>query len=121
MGNRRLTGIAPGVNGTDAANFDQVRKAYGGVAMAFALTAVSPSLAPGEQAVTAGTGVFEDQWGFSLKYEARPADKWFVGAGVTVGSTASGAAAPASATSGDDGSGPRLVRGPDPFRRPTLN
>jgi len=85
-GLRRITNVAAGINGTDAANFNQVRKAYGGVAMAFAMTAIAPTLAPGEQSVTGGVGVFQDQWGFSLKYEARPADKWFVGAAVSVGS-----------------------------------
>jgi hypothetical protein len=53
--------------------------------MAFAQTAVSPTLATGEQSLTAGAGVFESQGGFALKYEARPADKWFLGAAVSVG------------------------------------
>ena len=86
VGDRRLTGIAAGTGTNDAANFGQVRRAYSGVAMAFALTATSPTLATGEQSLSAGTGVFENQWGFSLKYEARPSDRWFLGAGVTVGS-----------------------------------
>jgi trimeric autotransporter adhesin len=86
VGDRRLTNVAPGVNNSDAANYGQVRKAYGGVAMAFAMTAVQPTLATGEQALSAGTGTYQDQWGFSLKYEARPSDKWFLGAAVAVGS-----------------------------------
>ncbi|HLI65256.1 MAG TPA: YadA-like family protein [Caulobacteraceae bacterium] len=85
VGTRRLTNVSPGVNGTDAANFSQVRRAYSGIAMAFAQTAVQPSLATGEQSLTGGAGVFQDQWGFALKYEARPADKWFVGAAISVG------------------------------------
>ena len=72
-GTRRLTNVAAGNNNTDAANFGQVRKAYSGVAMAFAQTAVSPTLATGEQSITLGGGVFESQGGFALKYEARPA------------------------------------------------
>jgi autotransporter adhesin len=84
-GDRRLTNVAPGRDNTDAANFGQVRKAYSGVAMAFAQTAISPTLATGEQSVTLGGGVFESQGGFALKYEARPADKWFLGAAVSVG------------------------------------
>jgi len=85
VGDRRLTNVAPGQNNTDAANFGQVRKAYSGVAMAFAQTAISPTLATGEQSLTLGGGVFESQGGFALKYEARPGDKWFVGAAVSVG------------------------------------
>jgi hypothetical protein len=84
-GDRRLTNVAPGRESTDAANFGQVRKAYSGVAMAFAQTAVSPTLATGEQSLTFGGGVFESQGGFAFKYEARPADKWFLGAAVSVG------------------------------------
>ncbi|HEX4197235.1 MAG TPA: YadA-like family protein [Caulobacteraceae bacterium] len=84
-GTRRLTNVSAGTNTTDAANFGQVRKAYSGIAMAFAQTAISPTLATGEQSLTAGGGVFEDQWGFSLKYEARPADRWFIGGAVSVG------------------------------------
>jgi hypothetical protein len=53
--------------------------------MAFAQTAISPTLATGEQSITLGGGVFESQGGFALKYEARPGDKWFVGAAVSVG------------------------------------
>jgi hypothetical protein len=86
VGDRTLTGIAAGTGPNDAANFGQVQKAYSGVAMAFALTATQPTLATGEQSLSAGAGVFQDQWGFSLKYEARPSDRWFIGAGVTVGS-----------------------------------
>ena len=37
VGNRRLVGIASGTSSNDAANFGQVRRAYSGVAMAFAL------------------------------------------------------------------------------------
>ena len=85
VGTRRLTNVSPGSNSTDAANFGQVRKAYSGIAMAFAQTAVQPSLATGEQSLSVGTGVFEDQWGFALKYQARPGDKWFVGAAISVG------------------------------------
>jgi autotransporter adhesin len=81
---RRLTNIAPGVYNTDAANYGQVRRAYGGVAMAFAMTSVQPSLAPREQAVSLGVGTYQWQQGFSLRYEARPTDKVFVGAGVAV-------------------------------------
>jgi hypothetical protein len=84
-GLRRLTNVAPGRSTSDVANFGQVRKAYSGIAMAMAQTAVAPTLATGEQSLTAGGGVFESQGGFSLKYEARPADKWFIGAAVSVG------------------------------------
>jgi hypothetical protein len=85
VGDRRLTNVAPGINNNDAANFGQVRKAYAGVAMAFAQTAVSPTLAPGEQSLSFGGGAFESEGGFAFKYEARPSDKWFLGAAVSVG------------------------------------
>ena len=96
---RRLTNVAPGIAGTDAVNLDQlqavqsrdmaythsqVQRAYGGVAMAFALTAVSPTLAPGEQAVSGGAGYFKGESGFSFRYVARPSDRWFLGAGMAV-------------------------------------
>ena len=81
---RRLTNVAAGVNSTDAANYGQVRRAYGGVAMAFAMSATAPSLAPGEQAVSVGVGDFRSQSGVSLRYEARPTSQVFVGAGIAL-------------------------------------
>jgi len=81
---RRLTNVANGVNNTDAANYGQVKRAYSGVAMAFAMTAASPSLAPGEQAVSMGVGAFKSETGVSLRYEARPTNQVFVGAGVAL-------------------------------------
>ncbi len=81
---RRLTNVADGVNNTDAANYGQVKRAYGGVAMAFAMTAASPALAPGEQAVSMGAGYYKSQAGWSLRYEARPVNQVFISAGVAV-------------------------------------
>jgi autotransporter adhesin len=81
---RRLTNVAAGVNNTDAANFGQVRRAYGGVAMAFAMTAASPALAPGEQSVSGGVGYYKSESGWSLRYEARPTNQVFVSAGVAI-------------------------------------
>jgi autotransporter adhesin len=81
---RRLTNVSAGTSDTDAANFRQVRKAYGGVAMAFALTAENPSLAPGEQAVSGGIGTYKSQTGFSFRYSARPTNQVFIGGGVAV-------------------------------------
>ena len=43
VGDRRLTGIAPGVDGSDAANYEQVR-AYGGVRLGVRAHGSSPSL-----------------------------------------------------------------------------
>lgn len=81
---RRLTNVAGGVNNSDAANYGQVRRAYGGVAMAFAMTAASPALAPGEQAISAGAGYYKSESGWSLRYEARPTNQVFVSAGVAI-------------------------------------
>jgi trimeric autotransporter adhesin len=81
---RRLTNVAAGVSNTDAANYGQVKTAYAGVAMAFALTAESPTLAAGEQAIAGGVGYYKGQTGFSLRYEARPTSAWFVGGGLAV-------------------------------------
>jgi len=52
--------------------------------MAFAMTAVSPNLAPGEQSLSGGVGYYHGEEGFSLRYQARPGDRFFVGAGVAV-------------------------------------
>ena len=52
--------------------------------MAFAMSAESPSLAPGEQSMSAGVGAFQSETGFSVRYEARPTSQVFVGAGVAV-------------------------------------
>jgi hypothetical protein len=81
---RRLVNVADGVNDTDAANYGQLRRAYGGVAMAFAMTAASPALAPGEQSLSAGAGYYKSESGFSVRYEARPGQQVFVSAGVAV-------------------------------------
>jgi autotransporter adhesin len=93
---RRLENVAPGIDGTDAVNLNQlesataredraVRQAYGGVAMAFALTSVAPTLAPGEQSLVAGVGAFGSQTAFSIKYEARLTNHVFIGTGVAAG------------------------------------
>ena len=76
---RRLTNVAAGIYNTDAANLGQVREAYAGVAMAFAMTAVQPSLNKGEMAVSLGVGDYLGQSAFSLRYEAQPIDNIFIG------------------------------------------
>ena len=81
---RRLTNVADGVNNNDAVNFNQLKRAYGGVAMAFAMTAASPALAPGEQSLSVGGGYYKSQSGMSLRYEARPTNQVFVSAGMAV-------------------------------------
>ena len=70
-----------GSSNSDAATFGQLKKAYSGIAMAFAQAAVAPSLAPGEQSISGGAGYFQNTWGLNFKYEARPSDKWFIGCG----------------------------------------
>ncbi len=79
---RRLVNVAAAVSNTDAANFAQVKTAYAGVAMAFAMTSVQPSLNTGEQAVSVGVGSYIGQTAFSLHYSAKPTDHIFVGASV---------------------------------------
>ena len=52
--------------------------------MAFAMTAASPALAPGEQALSMGGGYYKSEAGWSLRYEARPLTQVFISAGVAV-------------------------------------
>ncbi len=84
---RRLTNVAAAINNTDAPNYGQVKKAYGGVALAFAMTAVSPSLNTGEQSISGGFGDYVGQQGYSFRYQARPRDNIFVGAAIGVTGT----------------------------------
>jgi hypothetical protein len=79
---RRLTNVADGVNGSDAANMRQLRKAYGGVGMSMANEAVSLNLDVGEMGVTGGIATFEGQQALGLRYEYRANDQVSVGVGV---------------------------------------
>ncbi len=61
---RRITNVAPGIAGTDAANMSQLRDvsriAYSGVAMSFAMTgAVMPNLEPGDKGLGVGLGSYK--------------------------------------------------------------
>jgi trimeric autotransporter adhesin len=66
---RRITNVAPGINGTDAANMNQLnlvqnnvntvaRQSFSGVAAAMAMPSLTPS-APGKTVVAAGVGNYK--------------------------------------------------------------
>jgi hypothetical protein len=90
---RRLVNVADGINQYDGANFGQVEKAYTGVAMSFAMSAVNLNLNVGEQGVAAGLGTFEGKTAGSVRYQARPTEALSIGAGVSFGDNAVGGSA----------------------------
>jgi autotransporter adhesin len=92
---RRLTNVAAGVDGTDAANMNQLRslegtvnrgfdQAYGGVAMALGAATVNLPLEPGEMGLIGSVGYYRGETGMNLKYQARPGNNVVIGASVGV-------------------------------------
>ena len=82
---RRLTNVADGINQFDAVNLGQLEKAYSGVAMSFALSAVDLPLGVGEQGFTVGVGAFEGETAGTISYRFRPTDRISIGAGISAG------------------------------------
>lgn len=94
---RRLTNVAPGINGTDAANMNQVwgvqssvndvaRRAYSGVAAATALTMI-PDVDPGKTiAVGVGAGSYQGYAASALGVSVRFSDNLKAKLGVGVSS-----------------------------------
>jgi len=70
----------------------EIKRAYAGVAMAFAANAAPLSLGTGEQGISFGLGTFDGQTSGALRYEARPTDKVFVGASIGFGDGQTGGA-----------------------------
>jgi autotransporter adhesin len=68
---RRITNVAPGINGTDAANINQVNEhAYSGVAMAYAMSSSRLNLTQtGEKAMGVGIGYYRGQAGLALSFQ----------------------------------------------------
>ena len=94
MGGNVIQNVAPGVNGTDAVNVNQLnnvasnfasdmRKAYGGVAAAMALE--SAPYIPGTTTFAVGTGYFQHESAFGVSLR-RTADngRWSLTGGATV-------------------------------------
>ncbi len=92
---RRLTNVAPGVNGTDAANMNQLnavqnsvnataRQAFSGVAAAMAMPNLTPSQ-PGKTVVAAGVGNYKGYtaMGFGATYRSRDS-RWLVNAAASI-------------------------------------
>jgi trimeric autotransporter adhesin len=96
---RRVTNVAPGVDGTDAANVNQVnalrndmgtsfrslqRSAYGGIAAAMAMPTATPS-APGKTVVGAGVANFKGYTalGAGVTYRS-DSGRWIVNGAVSV-------------------------------------
>lgn len=72
---RRITNVASGVDGTDAANVSQVkdvgRVAYSGVAMSFAMSgAVMPNLEPGEKGFGVGLGNYKGYSAIGMTFKS---------------------------------------------------
>jgi len=76
---RRITNVAPGINGTDAVNVNQLhnyvgdvkRIAYSGTALAMAMAgAYMPNLEPGEKAVGVGLGSYKSYTAIGLNFKA---------------------------------------------------
>jgi autotransporter adhesin len=92
----RISNVAPGVQGTDAVNVNQLnqvkagvndvsRMAYSGTAMAFAMAATYlPTLDPGEMTVGVGVGSYKGYSALGLTFKALADDgKMSWGAGVS--------------------------------------
>ena len=110
---RRITNVAPGVNGTDAVNVNQLnnvagavnnlstqlaetqRVAYTGVAMSMAMAGnYMPGLAPGESAMGVGVGGFKGYGALSLNFKHFYKDgRMTFGAGVSTNGKDSGVSA----------------------------
>ncbi|WP_346779598.1 YadA-like family protein [Burkholderia sp. Ac-20345] len=100
---RRLTNVAPGINGTDAANMNQLwgvqssvnevaRRAYSGVAAATALTMI-PEVDPGKTiAVGVGAGTYQGYAATALGVSIRFSDavKAKLGVGISGSSSTYG-------------------------------
>jgi hypothetical protein len=71
---------------------NQIKRAYAGVAMGFAMSAAPLSLGTGEQGISFGLGTFGGETSGALRYEARPTDKVFIGASIGVGDGQTGGA-----------------------------
>ena len=82
---RRLTNVADGINQFDAVNVGQLDKAYSGVAMSFALSAVDLPLGVGEQGFTVGVGAFEGETAGAISYRYRMNENISIGAGIAAG------------------------------------
>ncbi|MDR5871742.1 YadA-like family protein [Caballeronia sp. LZ062] len=92
---RRLTNVAPGVNGTDAANMNQLnavqnsvnataRQAFAGVAAAMAMPNLTPSQ-PGKTVVAAGVGNYKGYTAMGLGATYRSRDsRWLVNAAASI-------------------------------------
>ena len=95
-GGTRISNVAPGILGTDAANMNQLRTvegqvgdvariAYSGVAMSFAMAGTYlPTLYPGEKTVGVGIGYYQGYSAIGLTFKALSDDgKMSWGAGVS--------------------------------------
>ncbi|MET4576109.1 YadA family autotransporter adhesin [Ottowia thiooxydans] len=88
---RRITNVAPGVNGTDAANMNQLnqvaRIAYSGVAMSMAMAGTyMPTLYAGEKALGVGLGNYKGYGAVALNFKSLSetgAMSWGVGVSTT--------------------------------------
>jgi trimeric autotransporter adhesin len=94
-----LTNVAPGINGTDAVNVNQMnqlrndvgssitslqRSAFGGIAAAMAMPNLMPS-APGKTVVAAGVANYKGYSAFGAGATYRSGDgKWLVNGAVSV-------------------------------------
>ena len=86
---RQITGVAPGTQGTDAVNLNQLRastrgfRAYAaaGAATAMALPAMPP-LEVGKYGLSFGVGGYDNAVGLGASLAARPTESIYLAAGV---------------------------------------
>ena len=95
---RRITNVAPGINGTDAANVDQVnavaglanqigKRAYAGTALALATQAQAPYI-PGKFSMGVGYGFYANQHAVAVHASYWSQDgKWNINGAVGSGFT----------------------------------